>query len=58
MPEAGVIAGRAMKCLLIGLFGGLGSLARYLAASAVATKVGSRFPRGTLAVNVNVSGCS
>jgi fluoride ion exporter CrcB/FEX len=47
-----------MKCLLIGLFGGLGSLARYLAASAVATKVGSRFPRGTLAVNVNVSGCS
>jgi len=44
-----------MKYGLILLGGGVGSLARYLAASAISTRLGARFPWGTLAVNV--SGC-
>jgi CrcB protein len=44
-----------VKYLLILVGGGVGSLARYLAASAVATRWGARFPWGTMAVNV--SGC-
>jgi CrcB protein len=44
-----------MKYLLILVFGGLGSLARYLTASAVAAKLGARFPWGTLVVNVSGS---
>ena len=37
------------------LFGGAGSLARYLAGTAVTARYGSRFPWGTLAVNVTGS---
>jgi CrcB protein len=44
-----------MKYLVILLGGGAGSLARYLAGSAVANRFGSRFPAGTMLVNV--SGC-
>jgi CrcB protein len=44
-----------MKYLWIGGFGGLGSLARYLVASAVANRIGSRFPWGTLVVNITGS---
>ena len=44
-----------MKFLLILLCGGAGSLARYLAATLVANRLGARFPWGTLAVNV--TGC-
>ena len=44
-----------MRYLLVALGGGAGSLARYLAASAVTTRFGARFPLGTLAVNVTGS---
>lgn len=44
-----------MKYLLILVFGGLGSLARYVTGSAVAEKLGARFPWGTLVVNVSGS---
>jgi len=44
-----------MKYLLIVLCGGAGSLARYLVGTAVAVRYGSRFPWGTLAVNVTGS---
>jgi CrcB protein len=44
-----------MKYLLIVLFGGAGSLARYLAGTAVTARYGSRFPWGTLVVNVTGS---
>jgi CrcB protein len=44
-----------MKYLLILLGGGAGSLARYLAGTAVASRFGSRFPTGTMVVNV--TGC-
>jgi CrcB protein len=44
-----------MKYLLIVLCGGAGSLARYLAGTAVTARYGSRFPWGTLAVNVTGS---
>jgi CrcB protein len=44
-----------VKYLLILMGGGAGSLARYLAASAIATRWGARFPWGTMAVNV--TGC-
>ena len=44
-----------MKYLLIGLFGGTGSLARYLVGTAVTARYGSRFPWGTMAVNVSGS---
>jgi len=44
-----------MKYLLVVIGGGAGSLARYLAGSAIMTRLGARFPWGTLAVNV--SGC-
>jgi fluoride exporter len=43
-----------MKYLLILVCGGAGSLARYLAGSAIA-RLGPRFPWGTMAVNV--TGC-
>jgi CrcB protein len=44
-----------MKYLLIVLCGGAGSLTRYLAGTAVTARYGSRFPWGTLAVNVSGS---
>jgi CrcB protein len=44
-----------MKFLLILLGGGAGSLARYLAGSAISTRFGVRFPIGTMVVNV--TGC-
>jgi CrcB protein len=44
-----------MKFLLIAVCGGAGSLARYLAGTAVTARYGSRFPWGTLVVNVTGS---
>lgn len=44
-----------MKYALIVLCGGAGSLARYLAGMAVTARFGSRFPWGTLLVNVSGS---
>jgi CrcB protein len=44
-----------VKYLLILMGGGAGSLARYVAANAIATRWGARFPWGTMAVNV--TGC-
>ena len=44
-----------MKYLLIVVGGGAGSLMRYLVASAISTRMGARFPWGT--VIVNVTGC-
>jgi CrcB protein len=44
-----------MKYVLIAAGGGAGSLARYLAGTAVMTRFGARFPWGTLVVNV--TGC-
>lgn len=44
-----------MKYVLIMAGGGAGSLARYLAGTAVMARFGARFPVGTLAVNV--TGC-
>jgi fluoride exporter len=44
-----------MKYALIVLGGGAGSLARYLAGMAVTARLGSRFPWGTLLVNVTGS---
>ena len=45
----------AMKYLLILLFGGAGSLARYLAGSAIMTRFAPRFPLGTMAINISGS---
>ena len=44
-----------MKYLLILPGGGVGSLARYVVGSAIATRFGTRFPAGTMLVNV--TGC-
>ena len=45
-----------MKYLLIVLCGGAGSLARYLATTAISTRYGSRLPiLGTM--TINVTGC-
>ena len=49
MPETGV------KCLLILIGGGTGSLARFAASTAIHNRMGSRFPYGTVAVNI--TGC-
>ena len=40
-----------LKYLYIALGGGLGALARYWAGAAVAARMGSRFPYGTLFIN-------
>ena len=44
-----------MTYVLIAAGGGLGSLARYLASTAIMTRLGSRFPVGTLVINVTGS---
>jgi CrcB protein len=44
-----------VKYLLILLGGGAGSLARYLAGSAIMTRFAPRFPLGTMVVNI--TGC-
>ena len=44
-----------VEYLLILLGGGLGSLARYAASSVVYSRLGSRYPYGTIAVNI--TGC-
>jgi len=44
-----------MTYLLIALGGGAGSLARYAAGTAIMSRFGSRFPVGTLIVNVTGS---
>ena len=44
-----------MKFLLILAGGGVGSLARYLAGTAITARFGARFPVGTMVVNV--TGC-
>ena len=44
-----------MKYLLILAGGGAGSLLRYVAGSAIMARFGSRFPWGTLAINVTGS---
>ena len=41
-----------MKYLLVVLGGGCGSLARFLTGTAIMSRFGSRFPFGTLAVNL------
>ncbi len=41
--------------LLVFVGGGLGSLARYVAASAIMTRAGGKFPLGTLVINVTGS---
>src|SRR5260370_19094308 len=45
----------AMRFLLILLGGAAGSVARYLAGSAISSRFGARFPVGTMVVNV--TGC-
>lgn len=40
------------KYLLIALGGGLGSIARYWVGSAIGSRMGVRFPYGTLVVNI------
>ena len=44
-----------MKYLLILLGGGTGSLARYLAGTAIMSRYGGRFPLGTVVINVTGS---
>jgi CrcB protein len=43
------------RYLLVLIGGGAGSLARYVAASAIMTRFGGRFPLGTLVINVTGS---
>ncbi|HEY9141298.1 MAG TPA: fluoride efflux transporter CrcB [Bryobacteraceae bacterium] len=44
-----------IRYLLVAIGGGTGALARYVAASAIMTRFGGRFPLGTLAINVTGS---
>jgi len=44
-----------MKYLLVLVGGGIGSLARYVAGTAIMTRFGGRFPLGTLVINVTGS---
>ena len=44
-----------MRYLLVVIGGGTGALARYVAASAIMTRFGGRFPLGTLVINVTGS---
>ena len=43
------------RYLLVAIGGGTGALARYVAASAIMTRFGGKFPLGTLAINVTGS---
>lgn len=43
------------RYLLVVIGGGAGALARYVAASAIMTRFGGRFPLGTLVINVTGS---
>jgi CrcB protein len=40
------------RFLVVVIGGGVGSLARYVAASAIMMRFGGKFPLGTLAINV------
>ena len=44
-----------IRYLVVLIGGGVGSLARYAAASAIMTRFGGRFPLGTLVINVTGS---
>jgi len=44
-----------MRYLLVLIGGGVGALARYVAASAIMTRFGGKFPLGTLTINVTGS---
>ena len=55
VSAASQIGPAPMKYVLILLAGGVGSLARYFASSAIAGRFGTRFPTGTMVVNV--TGC-
>ena len=44
-----------MRYLLVVVGGGIGSLARYLAGSAITTRFGSVFPLGTMVINITGS---
>jgi fluoride exporter len=44
-----------IRYLLVMIGGGMGSLTRYVAASAIMGRFGGRFPLGTLAINVTGS---
>jgi len=44
-----------MRYLLVLLGGGVGALARYVAASAIMTRFGGKFPLGTLTINITGS---
>jgi fluoride exporter len=44
-----------IRYLLVVIGGGTGALARYLAASAIMTRFGGKFPLGTLVINVTGS---
>jgi len=44
-----------MKYLLVGIGGGAGSLARYIAGGEIMSRFGGRFPLGTLVINVTGS---
>lgn len=44
-----------IRYLLVLIGGGIGALARYIAASAIMTRFGGKFPLGTLVINVSGS---
>lgn len=44
-----------IRYLLVLIGGGIGALARYIAASAIMTRFGGKFPLGTLVINVTGS---
>ena len=44
-----------IRYLLVGIGGGTGALLRYVAASAIMTRFGVKFPLGTLVINVTGS---
>lgn len=48
-------AGELIRYLLVIMGGGTGALARYVAASAIMTRFGGKFPLGTFVINVTGS---